>query len=218
MSVPKKNVPTPRNQNKRCSQVPNKSGLAIFKTITVCTENVAVAEAETDKRLRNIDSDNIDIMEDLVTQLTFLRGGPGLNYFLKYANSTNMTSLLKPNTSYTLLAPVDLAFQRWHPIDWGFNPFKVESFLQKLMRNFIIEDSIEVESSDTDKKYKTVGGKQIVITNKGENIYINNDTLVTGDLPLSGGKSQVIFIDRIPWMNDNFVEELRRNNRWVHNI
>ena len=31
-------VPSPRTQAKRCSQVENKSGLAIFRTITVCTE------------------------------------------------------------------------------------------------------------------------------------------------------------------------------------
>ena len=36
-------VPSPRTQAKRCSQVENKSGLAIFRTITVCTETGKLA-------------------------------------------------------------------------------------------------------------------------------------------------------------------------------
>ena len=38
-------VPSPRTQAKRCSQVENKSGLAIFRTITVCTETGKLAPA-----------------------------------------------------------------------------------------------------------------------------------------------------------------------------
>ena len=38
-------VPSPRTQAKRCSQVENKSGLAIFRTITVCTETGNLAPA-----------------------------------------------------------------------------------------------------------------------------------------------------------------------------
>ena len=40
-------VPSPRTQAKRCSQVENKSGLAIFRTITVCTETGKLEKAPT---------------------------------------------------------------------------------------------------------------------------------------------------------------------------
>ena len=104
--------------------------MTIFKTITVCTENVSVNESTKSPEVRKVDT-NTPILEMLETELSYLRGGPGLNYFLTYANETNMTEIFNPKKSYTILAPVDEAFQSWHPIDWGFNPFLVTEFLQE---------------------------------------------------------------------------------------
>ena len=204
-------VPTPRKSDKKCSQVENKSGLAIFKTITVCTESVSVNESV--KTERRIDTSS-SLLEQLDTQLAFLRGGPGLDYFLTYANQTNLESLFKPKSSYTLLAPVDRAFQSWHPIDWGFNPFLVESFLADLFENLVLDGAIKDISDYDDEKSKsftTLGGKKVLLTFKGENTYIN-DILVVGDLPFSGG-SDVIFLDEVPWMTAEIVENLRKNYR-----
>ena len=201
--------PTPRKSNKKCSQVENKSGLAIFKTITVCTENVSVnASAKTERRIDSSSS----LLEQLDTQLAFLRGGPGLDYFLTYANQTNLESLFNPKNSYTLLAPVDRAFQSWHPIDWGFNPFLVESFLADLFENLVLDGNINASDNDEkSKSFTTLGGKKVFLSFKGENTYVN-DILVVGDLPFSGG-SDVIFLDEVPWMTEEIVENLRENYR-----
>ena len=186
----------------------NKSGLAIFKTITVCTENVSVnSSGKTERRIDSTSS----LLEQLDTQLAFLRGGPGLDYFLTYANQTNLESLFNPKNSYTLLAPVDRAFQSWHPIDWGFNPFLVESFLADLFENLVLDGNINVSDEEKSKSFTTLGGKKVFLTFKGENTYIN-DILVVGDLPFSGG-SDVIFLDEVPWMTEEIVENLRENYR-----
>ena len=203
-------VPTPRKSNKKCSQVENKSGLTIFRTITVCTESLAGnVSAKTERRIDN----NSPLLEQLHTQLAFLRGGPGLDYFLTYANQTNLESLFNSKKSYTLLAPVDRAFQSWHPIDWGFNPFLVDSFLADLFENLVLEENIILDDSNNEKSksFTTVGGKKVILTSKGENIYIN-DIVVVGDLPFSGG-SDVIFLDEVPWMTGEIVEDLRKNYR-----
>ena len=204
--------PTPRKSNKKCSQVENKSGLAIFKTITVCTENVSVnASAKTERRIDTAGSSSL--LEQLDTQLAFMRGGPGLDYFLTYANQTNLESLFNTKKSYTILAPVDRAFQSWHPIDWGFNPFLVESFLADLFENLVLDENIN-DSIDEEKRKSltTLGGKKVSVTFKGENTYIN-DILVVGDLLVSGG-SDVIFLDEVPWMTEEIVENLRQNYRF----
>jgi len=205
---------TPRNQKKKCTQVENKSGLSIFKTITVCTENVSsVKDANNEDKsptLRKIDSD-LPLLEDLQSQLGYFRGGPGLNYFLTYANSTGLESELNSKKSYTLLAPTDQAFQSWHPIDWGFNPFLVEEFLEDLMKNLVVEEFIAIEENNEKLTvYKTLSGKLIEISTRGENIYINN-ILILGDLPLAGGNSEVIFLDKVPWLDNDIVQELRQN-------
>ncbi len=49
--------------------------------------------------------------------------------------------LLLPDRKYTALIPFDEAFQRWYPIDWGFNPFLVRPFVrQTLLDHFLVGD------------------------------------------------------------------------------
>ena len=77
---------SPRNQRKKCSKVENKSGLSIFKTITVCTENSpeqSNVESFRKPSERKLDSD-LPILKELENQLSYMRGGPGLEYFLRY--------------------------------------------------------------------------------------------------------------------------------------
>ena len=107
---------------------------------------------------------------------------------------------------------MDRAFQSWKPIDWGFNPFLVESFLADLFENLVLDGTISDSSDDEkSKSFTTLGGKKVLLTYKGENTYIN-DILVVGDLLISGG-SDVIFLDEVPWMTEEIVENLRQNYR-----
>ena len=135
-------IPTPRKSQKNCTKVENRSGLSIFKTITVCTETVDVANISDEKdlkpSLRRLDS-SLSFLEEVEKELSFIRGGPGLTYFLSYANKSGLDQLLSPKQTYTVLAPVDEAFQSWQPIDWGFNPFAVPSFVNVTLANHVVE-------------------------------------------------------------------------------
>ena len=209
-------IPTPRNQEKNCTLVKNKSGLGIFKSITVCTENVSMVKEEPRApSVRKIDGE-LPLLELVEEQLTFLRGGPGINYFLTFANQTDLQSrLFAKKQTFTLLAPLDEAFQKWHPIDWGFNPFAVDSFLEELMENLVVTEAVDihqVEDKLEGEVFRTLGGRTVRVSTKGENIYING-VLVLGDLALAGSDSRVIFLDEVPWLDLELVEQLRSNYR-----
>ena len=211
-------IPTPRNQEKNCTLVKNKSGLGIFKSITVCTENVSMVKMTEEPRaptVRKIDGE-LPLLDLVEQELTFLRGGPGINYFLTFAAQTELQSKLLANKqTFTLLAPLDEAFQTWHPIDWGFNPFAVDSFLEELMENLVITEAVDInEVGDRLEggEFLTLGGETVKISTKGENIYING-VLVLGDLSLAASQSRVIFLDQVPGLDLDLVDQLRSNYR-----
>ena len=117
----------------------------------MCTEKVEVvndtAGNELEPSLRKLDS-TLSFLEEVEKELSFIRGGPGLTYFLTYANKTGLGKMLNKKLSYTILAPVDEAFQNWHPIDWGFNPFSVTEFLNDTLINHVVQGSIETNSGE----------------------------------------------------------------------
>ena len=157
----------------------------------------------------------LELLQQLEQQLTFLREGPGLNYFLEFANKTGLQSKLSSKQTFTLLAPLDEAFQGWHPIDWGFNPFAVDPFLSDLMENLVISGTVDIDEKEDileEAVFKTLGGEEVRITTKGENIYLNG-ILLLGDLKLLDSSSQVLFLDQVPWIDLELVEQLRKNYR-----
>lgn len=74
------------------------------------------------------------------------------------------------DSPYTILIPSDNAFQRWHPIDWGFYPFSVQEFTEKVLRNHFLQLKTplrmeDVMNMDRGHKYKTLGGEVVVFKN-----------------------------------------------------
>ena len=68
------------------------------------------------------------------------------------------------DTKYTALIPMDEAFQRWHPIDWGFNPFNVKPFLRRtLLDHFVVGDVDPAKITEGDQ-FETVGGRNVTFT------------------------------------------------------
>lgn len=69
--------------------------------------------------------------------------------------------------SYIILVPSDTAFQRWHPIDWGFYPFSVPEFTESIMRNHIIpqKQPFNLKNIEKEHKMKTLGGEYVVFNN-----------------------------------------------------
>ena len=74
------------------------------------------------------------------------------------------------DTSYTVLIPSDNAFQRWHPIDWGFYPFSVPEFTERILKNHFIPlfapiRMADIRNIDGEQSFKTYGGETVVFKN-----------------------------------------------------
>lgn len=69
--------------------------------------------------------------------------------------------------SYIILIPNDNAFQRWHPIDWGFYPFSVPEFTENILRNHVIQQKqpFNLKNIEKEQKLKTLGGEYVVFRN-----------------------------------------------------
>lgn len=70
-----------------------------------------------------------------------------------------------------ILIPSDNAFQRWHPIDWGFYPFSVPEFTESILRNHIIPTKNPLKLNDIqglngEQKFKALGGESITLNGK----------------------------------------------------
>lgn len=63
--------------------------------------------------------------------------------------------------------PSDSAFQRWHPIDWGFYPFSVPDFTETIMRNHVIQQKqpFILKNVEKEQKMKAIGGEYVVFRN-----------------------------------------------------
>lgn len=114
----------------------------------------------------------------LVTWLAGMKSGTKV--FQHFLNKSKLTQELADSTSpdgqqYTILIPTDSAFQRWHPIDWGFYPFSVPEFTESVLRNHFLQLRQPLRMSDVRQmehgaKYKTLGGDIVVFRNNRESV------------------------------------------------
>lgn len=87
-------------------------------------------------------------------------------------NPTILAILIDSSTdtssNYIILVPSDSAFQRWHPIDWGFYPFSVPEFTENIMKNHVVlqKQPFNLKSIDKEQQMKTVGGEFVVFKNR----------------------------------------------------
>ena len=75
-----------------------------------------------------------------------------------------VTDLDLSDTKYTALIPMDDAFQRWHPIDWGFNPFNVKPFLRRTLLDHFVVGEVDPSQVSEGDEFQTVGGRNVTFT------------------------------------------------------
>lgn len=74
--------------------------------------------------------------------------------------------IVHTDKAYTILIPLDSAFQRWHPIDWGFYPFSVSEFTESVLKNHFLQLKAPIRMQDIKRateisKIKTMGGETV---------------------------------------------------------
>ena len=184
-------------------QVGNTKGrLSIFRDVTVCTETLTASPG------RRLDG-RLGLLDQVASVAAGLEAdlGPTVQQFLTFAKEVGMEEQLSGKEEWTVLVPVDSAWMRWMPIDWGFNPFLDVSFLNQTMRGLFIEGQVDLK--DAGSSWINLGGTHLTVKNKGENDFIGDD-LVLGWTQLDGGR--LVLLDSVPGVTADVVDKLEQAN------
>lgn len=123
---------------------------------------------------------NTTFIENIIQVLSFLKSG--VRVFQHFLTRSNVSQLLiegfienslqiililiaffsYSGEDYTVFVPTDHAFQRWHPIDWGFYPFSVPEFTESVIINHFVKGRLKQEDIKDGQTAKTLGGREVV--------------------------------------------------------
>ncbi|CAG9799046.1 unnamed protein product [Chironomus riparius] len=137
----------------------------------------------------------------------------GTKVFQHFLSTSNLSQILEDTSvSYIILVPSDSAFQRWHPIDWGFYPFSVPEFTEDIMRNHVIpqKQQFNLKLIDKEHKMKTLGGEIVVFNNQP--IATVNNVSIMSNATLANG-NDVFIISEVLFMTDSKVSKLHQQNK-----
>lgn len=138
----------------------------------------------------------------------------GTKVFQHFLSSSNLSQLLD-DSSYMVLIPSDTAFQRWHPIDWGFYPFSVQEFTESVLRNHFVRVRQPLRMADLrtmpgEQKFKTLGGEFVVL--KSKPIPNVNNVSIMYDYTLSNGV-EVYVISEVLFVSEAVVSRLHQMHK-----
>ncbi|KAJ9594501.1 hypothetical protein L9F63_014113, partial [Diploptera punctata] len=118
---------------------------------------VTITAPESNVNVRN--STAATFLEDVNQVLSYLKSG--VRVFQQFLGNSTVSQLLKDGEEYTVFVPTDHAFQRWHPIDWGFYPFSVPEFTEEIIINHFVKGNWRQDNIKDGQKLTTVGGREI---------------------------------------------------------
>ncbi|CAG9854830.1 unnamed protein product [Phyllotreta striolata] len=151
---------------------------------------------------------NTTFVENIMEVLSFLKGG--VRVFQHFLSRSNVSNLLRQDEEYTVFVPTDHAFQRWHPIDWGFYPFSVPEFTESVIVNHFVKGRLRQHLIKDGEIVKTLGGKEIVFR-KTPSLTVNGAMLVKGDTPVARGN--IMFIGEVLFVTESIVSKLHQQHK-----
>ncbi|XP_055596008.1 uncharacterized protein LOC129746396 [Uranotaenia lowii] len=138
----------------------------------------------------------------------------GTKVFQHFLSASNLSQLMD-DSSYMVMIPSDTAFQRWHPIDWGFYPFSVQEFTESVLRNHFVRVKQPLRMADLrtmsgEQRFKTLGGEYVVLKNKpAPNV---NNVSILYDYTLSNG-IEVYVISEVLFVSEAVVSRLHQMHK-----
>ncbi|XP_055916898.1 uncharacterized protein LOC129949455 [Eupeodes corollae] len=137
----------------------------------------------------------------------------GTKVFQHFLSKSNLTQIMDEGP-YTILIPADNAFQRWHPIDWGFYPFSVQEFTESVLRNHFLPTQKPIRMSDVRNvdrmTMRTMGGENVVF--RGYPSPSINNVSIMADYTLSNG-NQVFIISEVLFVSEAVVSKLHQMHK-----
>uniref|UniRef100_A0A8D8ZTE4 Transforming growth factor-beta-induced protein ig-h3 n=1 Tax=Cacopsylla melanoneura TaxID=428564 RepID=A0A8D8ZTE4_9HEMI len=176
-------------------------GIDVSNGRLVILENYLFAEDLTDDH---------SFLQDMTEVLSFLQSG--VRVFQHLLARSNVTRLLSQAESYTVFIPTDNAFQKWHPVDYGFYPFSVPEFTENVLTNHFIRGNVRQDLITDGQVLKTLGGLDLVFKKQPDGrLTVNNVELIKGDTPLT--KGNIMFLPDVLFVTDTIVKKLREKNK-----
>nr|CAH7756434.1 unnamed protein product [Callosobruchus chinensis] len=151
---------------------------------------------------------NTTFVENVMEVLGFLKSG--VRVFQHFLSRSNVSKLLKEDEEYTVFVPTDHAFQRWHPIDWGFYPFSVPEFTESVIVNHFIKGRLRQDDIKDGQIVKSLEGKDIIFR-KTPSLTVNGATVVKGDTPVA--KGNMMFIGEVLFVSESVVSKLHQQHK-----
>ncbi|KAG5897261.1 hypothetical protein JTB14_013162 [Gonioctena quinquepunctata] len=151
---------------------------------------------------------NTTFVENVKEVLSFLKSG--VRVFQHFLSRSNVSKLLLEDKEYTVFVPTDYAFQRWHPIDWGFYPFSVPEFTESIIVNHFVEGRLKQDMIKDGQIVRTLGGREIVFR-KTPNLIVNGAAIVKGDTPVARGN--IMFIGEVLFVSEAIVSKLHQQHK-----
>ncbi|XP_065355839.1 uncharacterized protein LOC135950235 [Calliphora vicina] len=137
----------------------------------------------------------------------------GTKVFQHFLSKSNLTQIMDDG-SYTILIPTDNAFQRWHPIDWGFYPFSVQDFTESVLRNHFLPTQKPLRMNDVKNMdqmvVRTMGGENVIF--RGQPAPSVNNVSIMSDYTLSNG-NQVFIITEVLFVSEAVVSKLHQMHK-----
>nr|CAD7444248.1 unnamed protein product [Timema bartmani] len=181
-------------------------------TAEAAAENNDVAVETTAPPVKNSTG---GFLESVTQVLSFLKSG--VKVFRQFLAKSNVSHLLMDGDEYTVFVPTDHAFQRWHPIDWGFYPFSVPEFTETIIVNHFVKGNLHQDSIKDGQTAMTLGGQEITFARKSNGgsspgvLTVNGVQVVKGDTPVSDGN--MMFLGEVLFVDDEIVKKLQQSNR-----
>ncbi|WP_109097937.1 fasciclin domain-containing protein [Aquimarina sp. AU58] len=173
------------------------SGLLL---LTACSETKNNRTTQNEKLIAQNVTSSETIKEKLPTILEFASVDKGFSTLTSAIKVTELAKSLEDKGSFTIFAPVNLAFDKLNPVTLEklLNPENKEQ-LKAILNCHIIpsvitkEDIvIAINEGNGSVKLKTIGGTLLTATMKGDRIFLidkmgNGGNLVTTDVKASNG-------------------------------
>ncbi|XP_037957163.1 uncharacterized protein LOC119687063 [Teleopsis dalmanni] len=137
----------------------------------------------------------------------------GTKVFQHFLSKSNLTQVMDDGP-YTVLIPADNAFQRWHPIDWGFYPFSVQEFTEGVLRNHFLPMQRPLRMSEVKNVdqmvVRTMGGENVIF--RGQPTPTVNNVSIMSDYTLYNG-NQVFIISEVLFVSEAVVSKLHQMHK-----
>jgi len=187
-------------------KIGSKGSLLVLDTFLFADDDIKIARENSVLGMEQ--GKNVTFIDNVMQVLTLLKSG--VRVFQHFLNKSNVSNILEKGEHYTVFVPTDHAFQRWHPIDWGFYPFSVPEFTESIIINHFVKGKLKQDAIKTNQAYKTLGGRDITFK-KTPNLTVNNVPVVKGDTPVPEGN--IMFIGEVLFVSEAVVSRLHQQHK-----